>query len=191
MVYLMKWDNIVCNIFDVNSIEGLLVIFWFWCVLFNDCWSCFVRFGLILVFLLFVFWSDWCNICFNLGVKVMIGIFEDILMVFWMISLCSEICIVVVSILGFWLCGLYLIRVCIIECILWIVIFLFSKFCSIFMIVVSGNMLGISFLIKWGWFFVNIFNKFCIFLWLSSNVVLLVSNWLIWVVIIVVELIMV
>lgn len=180
-----------CSMFEVRSIVGFFFNFCCWLVCCNDFCSLFVRFGFMLVLFLLFVWSDWCNICFNFGVKVMIGIFFVFWVIFWIIKCLRVICIVDIKILGFWLCVLYLLSVCMIVCILWIGMFLNNKVCSIFMMVFSGRMFGINFLISFGCCLVSILRSCCVFLCFNNWYVLLESNWFKWVVIMVVVFIIV
>lgn len=162
--YFKKWDSIGCNMFDVSNIVGLFLSFCCWLVCCNDFCNLLVSFGLILVLFLLFVCRDWCNICFNFGVKVMIGIFFVFCVIFWIIKCLSVICIVDINMFGFWFLGLYLLRVCIMVCILWMGMFLNNKVWRILIIVFNGNIFGISFLINLGCCLVSIFSSCCVFL---------------------------
>lgn len=154
--------------FDVSNIVGLFVNFCCCFVCCNDCCKCLVKLGLIFVLLFLFVCNDWCNICFNFGVSVMIGNFWLLLLIFCIMRCFREICIVEISMLGFWFFGVYFVSVCIMVCMLWIGMFLYSRVCNIFIMVDSDIRFGIRFLISLGLCLVSIFSSCCIFLNLSN-----------------------
>lgn len=178
----------VCIGLGISMIVGLLWVFClliylvrFWC-------SCLVSLGFSVVLL---FCVDFCKICFNCGLSVNIGSFVDILVIFCMMKWFSVVCIVVVSMVGFWLLGVCLISVLVILCSWWIGMCLISRFCSMCIIVDSGSVFGVRFLMSLGVFLVRLVSRCCIFLWLSSLGVCLWIRCDRWVVIMVVGLIIV
>lgn len=138
-----------------------------------------------------LFCVDFCKMCFSCGLRVNIGSFVDMLVIFCMMKWFSVLCMVVVSIDGFWLLGVFFISVLMILCSWWIGMCLISRFCSICIIVDSGSDLGVRFFISLGVFLLRLVSSCCIFLWFSSFGVCLWIRCDRWVVIMVVGLIMV
>lgn len=190
-MFFINFVNVEWSMFEVSNIVGLFFNFCFCVVWLSVVCKCFVKLGLIFVDFLFDVCIVWCNICFSLGMSVIIGNLGFILLIFWIIKCFNEIWIVVVNMLGFWFLFEYLVNVWIMVLIFLIGIVLLSKFCSIFMMVLSGSWLGIKFFINFGVDCLSILMRFCIFLWLISCEVLFVRSWLRCVVRMVEELIMV